>query len=149
MAAYQWKRGAFISGDAQAAGEVCAMLERRGGLTPQALVDESRADDAPLHDLFTWDDAQAAEMFRCVQARQIIHSIEVVATGDSKPVKAFVSLRIGGTERRYQNTEIALSSPDSREMVLKEALSELRSFERKYSRLAELADVMAAIREVA
>lgn len=149
MAAYQWKRGSFVTGDAQAAGEVCSMLERRGELTPQSLVEESRPDDAPLHSMFEWDDAQAAEMYRQQQARQIINSIEVVAIGDSKPVKAFVSLRVGGMERRYESTEVALSRPDSREQVLKEALSELKAFERKYGRLTELADVIAAIREVA
>ena len=149
MAAYIWKRGSFMSGDAQVAGEVCDKLERRGNLTPQALVDESRSEDAPLHGMFEWDDAEAAEMYRQVQARQIISSIEVVAVGDSKPVKAFVSLRVAGQERRYESTEVALSNPDSREKVLKEALSELRAFERKYSRLEELADVIAAIREVA
>lgn len=149
MAAYQWKRGSFMSGDAQKAGEVCQMLERRGDLTPKALVDESRAEDAPLHGMFEWNDAEAAEKYREAQARQIIHSIEVVAVGDSKPVKAFVSLRVGGQERRYQSTEIALSRPDSREMVLREALAELRAFERKYARFEELADVIAAIRTVA
>lgn len=149
MAAYQWKRGSFVSGDAQVAGEVCSMLERRGDLTPKALVDESRPDDAPLHGMFEWDDAEAAEMYRQSQARHIINNIEVVAVGDSKPVRAFVSLRVGGQDRRYESTEVALSKPDSREMVLREALSELRAFERKYSRLEELADVLAAIRQVA
>lgn len=149
MAAYQWKRGSFVSGDAQVAGEVCSMLERRGDLTPKTLVDESRPDDAPLHGMFEWDDAEAAEMYRQSQARHIINNIEVVAVGDSKPVRAFVSLRVGGQDRRYESTEVALSKPDSREMVLREALSELRAFERKYSRLEELADVLAAIRQVA
>lgn len=149
MAAYQWKRGSYVAGDAQVAGEVCSMLERRGELTPQSLVEESRPEDAPLHGMFDWDDAHAAEMYRQVQARQIINSIEVVAIGDSKPVKAFVSLRVAGSERRYENTEVALSRPDSRKQVLKEALSELRAFERKYGRLSELADVIEAIRGVA
>lgn len=149
MAAYQWRRGSFVSGDAQAAGEVCSMLERRGELTPQALVDESRSEDAPLHGMFEWDDRVAAEQYRQVQARQIIQSIEVVAVGDSKPVKAFVSLRVAGQERRYESTEVALSNPDTREKVLKEALAELAAFRKKYERFEELADVIAAIKAVA
>lgn len=149
MAAYQWKRGSFMSGDAQKAGEVCEMLERRGDLTPQALVEESRPDDAPLHSMFEWDDAQAAEKYREVQAGQIIRSVEVVPAGGTEPVKAFVSLSVGGKERRYSSTEVALADPDSREMVLRDALAELKAFERKYSQLSELAGVIAAIREVA
>ena len=149
MAVYQWKASSFVAGDAQKAGEVCEMLERRGNLTPKALVDESRDEKAPLHGMFEWDDELAAEKYREHQAGQIIRSIEVVAKSDSKPVRAFVSLRVGGSDRAYMSTEVALSRPDSRESVLKEALFELRAFERKYSRFEELADVIAAIRQVA
>lgn len=149
MAAYTWKRGCFLRGDAQAAGEVCRGLEERGELTPRALVEASRAHDAPLHRMFEWDDEAAAEKYRESQAQHIISSIEVVPTGRTEPVRAFVSLAVGRTERHYSSTEVALSEPDSREMVLRAALSELRAFERKYRQLAELADVLAAIREVA
>lgn len=149
MTAYQWKRGAYVRGDAQICGEVCEQLERRGCLTPPGLVDASRPADAPLHGMFEWNDAQAAELYREQQARTIINSIEVKLEGVSEPVKAFVSLRIGGTERRYERTEIALANPKSREMVLKDALAELKAFERKYSTLAELSGVIAAIRAVA
>ena len=102
-----------------------------------------------MHSMFEWNDAQAAELYREQQARTIINSIEVKLEGVSEPVKAFVSLRIGGTERRYERTEIALANPKSREMVLNDALAELKAFERKYSTLAELSDVIAAIRAVA
>ena len=149
MAAYQWKRGSYMSGDAQKAGEVCWALEQRGNLTPRALVDESRPDDAPLHGMFEWVDAAAAEKYREVQAGQIIRSIEVVHVGASEPVKAFVSLSVGGTERRYSSVDVALVDPTSREMVLKNALAELRAFEKKYAQLEELAGVLSAIREVA
>lgn len=149
MAAYQWKSGCFVKGDAQKVGEVCETLERNGGLTPKALVDESRPEDAPLHGMFLWDDVAAAELYRESQARHIIGSIEVVPVGRSEPVRAFVSLSVGGSERRYSRVEAALAEPDTREMVLKDALAELRAFERKYNGLAELADVISAIRKVA
>ena len=58
-------------------------------------------------------------------------------------------MSVGGMERRYHSTEVALVNPTSREMVLKDALAELRAFEKKYNQLVELADVLAAIREVA
>ena len=149
MTAYQFKRGCFVRGDAQALGETCEMLERRGELTPKALVDECRPDDHPLHEMFLWDDVAAAELYRESQARHAIASIEVVPVGSSEPVRAFVSLSVGGTERRYSSTEAALVDPTSREMVLRDALAELRAFEKKYNQLAELADVIAAIKEVA
>ena len=149
MSVYRWVTGSHIRGSAQAAGEECAKLEMRGELTPKALVDESRPEDAPLHDMFNWNDEEAAELYRQTQAQYIIRSIEVVAVGDSKPVKAFVSVQTVGKSRIYQNTEVALSIPDTRDQVLQAALAELRAFERKYGRLEELADVITAIRQVA
>ena len=148
MAVYQWKHGSRIKGDAQAAGEVCAQLERKCSLTPASLVQASRNEDAPLHGMFEWRDEIAAEKYREVQAGYIIRSVEVVAEGDSKPVRAFVALEITGTSG-YTSTEVALAAMDTREIVLENALRELREFERKYARLKELAGVIAAIKEVA
>lgn len=148
MAVYKWRAGSRVKCDAQAAGELCARLEVAGGLTPSALVDASRAEDAPLHSCFEWNDAEAAERYREVQAGYIIRSIVVVASGDAEPVKAFVSVSMG-SERAYIGTEIALMEAETRDEVLANALAELRAFERKYSRLNELADVLSAIRKVA
>ena len=51
-----------MRGSAQVAGEVCERLEARGRLTPSDLVDESRAEDAPLHGMFTWDDSKRIDV---------------------------------------------------------------------------------------
>lgn len=151
MAIYKWKSGSRVSADAQKVGEVCERLERKGNLTPKALVDASRRKNAALHDLFEWDNEIAAEKYRETQASYLIRSIEIVATGTSEPVRAFVSVtaNVETTERTYINVERALSTSGTREEVLAIALAELRAFERKYANLEELASVLAAIREVA
>lgn len=151
MAIYKWKSGSRVSADAQKVGEVCERLERKGNLTPKALVDASRRKNAALHDLFEWDNEIAAEKYRETQASYLIRSIEIVATGTSEPVRAFVSVtaNVETTERTYINVERALSTNGTREEVLAIALAELRAFERKYANLEELASVLAAIREVA
>ena len=151
MAIYKWKSGSRVSADAQKVGEVCERLERKGNLTPKALVDASRRKNAALHDLFEWDNEIAAEKYRETQASYLIRSIEIVATGTSEPVRAFVSVTAHeeSTERTYINVERALSTNGTREEVLAIALAELKAFERKYANLEELAGVLAAIREVA
>lgn len=148
MAAYRWKLGSRIEGDAQKVGEQLALLEKRGQLTPKGVVDASRRSDSLLHGYFEWRDDVAAEKYREVQAKEIIRSVELVVEG-SEPTRAFVSVRIEGGSSRYMNVEAALSSVDTRDAVLATALSELRAFERKYSALAELAEVLEAIRRVA
>jgi len=149
MTAYQWKSGAHIKGSAQAAGEVCRKLEEEGNLTPKALVEASRPEDAPLHSMFEWDDAVAAERYREVQGGMIIRYLEVVPSGSSEPVRAFVSVAAEGGGRSYMDVTAALSSEPTRDEVLETALAELRAFERKYRSLSELSDVLAAIRKVA
>ena len=149
MTAYKWKPGSRIRGDAQKVGEVCERLERKGNLTPKALVDASRRKNAPLHDMFEWDDAIAAEAYRETQAGYIIRSIEVTVVGNTEPVRAFVNVSMEGGERSYIGVQAALSVEETRDEILEAALAELRAFERKYSTLVELAEVFAAIKKVA
>ena len=145
---YKWKNGSRLKASAQDAGEVCAALEAKGNLTPQALVDASRPEDAPLHGEFEWDDAKAAERYRETQAGYIIRSVEVVVEGTDKPTRAFVSLTVAENEREYREINKVLSIHSERELLLNEAKNELEAFKRKYSVLEELADVFAAIDRV-
>ena len=51
---YQWKAGAVVKASAEDAGAQCEALSRAGKLTPAALVDLNRPEDAPLHNAFEW-----------------------------------------------------------------------------------------------
>ena len=72
---YQWKAGAVVKASAEDAGAQCEALSRAGKLTPAALVDLNRPEDAPLHNAFEWRDDVAAEKYRESQARYIILSL--------------------------------------------------------------------------
>lgn len=146
---YQWKRGSRIKADAQTAGEVCQRLESAGRLTPVDLVEESRPENAPLHGAFEWNDTIAAEKYRETQAGHIIRCLVTVGEESEPITRSFVSITVGDSAGTYMETRKALINPVTRDSVLKKALEELRSFERKYRDLSELADVLAAIREVA
>ena len=145
MTIYKWKQGSRVKADAQKVGEVCTRLEKKGKLTPTALVDASRRSNAPLHNLFEWDDEKAAEKYRETQAAYLIRSIEVVNVGTSEPVRAFVSVSVSDEGRTYMNVEAAMRAEPTREQVLDDALRELESFRRKYEGLTELASVIDAI----
>lgn len=145
MAVYRWKTGAHASVSAQVAGEVCAELESRGNLTPSALVDASRPEDAPLHGAFEWDDVIAAKRYRETQASYIIRSVEVVMQDGGGPVRAFVSLSTDSKHREYSSIDVVLSNADKRKAMLEQALADLDAFKRKYEQLEELAAIFAAI----
>ena len=147
MNVYVWKTGTRATCDAQTAGEVCERLENEGRLSAGELVDVSRPEDAPLHGAFEWDDAIAAERYRENQAGYIIRSLDVKLVGSEEPVKAFVSLNLTGEKREYSSITTVLSRPDSRKLLLADAMRELRAFKEKYAQFKELAGVFAAIDE--
>lgn len=139
---YQWKEGARISFPAQIAGRVCAALEEQNALTAQRLVDESRPEDAPLHDAFEWNDTIAAEEWRKHTARHIINSL-VIREETQAPVRAFFNIRAEGSS--YQSIHAIIKQPDKMDCLLGEAYAEMEAFRRKYAMLEQLRGVMDAI----
>jgi len=154
---YRYKTNARIRASAQVAGEVCEEIARNGNLTPKALVDASRPEDAPLHGEFEWNDSVAAERYRETQASHIIRCIEVVPEQTEHPVRAFISLPTPDAEsedgeesqdrpkQSYHSINVVMRSRDNREVMLAQAFRELVAIRRKYVGFIELADVFEAI----
>ncbi len=144
---YKWKIPVF-GVSAQDAGEELERIKtERGFLSPEAVVDESRPPEAPLHGCFEWDDAIAAEKYRCQQASHIIRSITVDIERPSNDtpvsVRAFVAIPGG-----YTDIITAIKTPDYHAEILREALDELSAFKKKYNDLCELSLVFEAIEKV-
>ncbi len=140
---YQWKFPNFYSVSAQTAGEELDRIYRsRGKLEPADIVNESREEDAPLHDCFEWDDVAAAEKYRENQAREIIRAVVIKDNGheEMNDIRAFVRV-----ESTYQPMEVVVKSEDKMQELLHSAMRELSAFRKKYSRLSELQPVFSAI----
>ena len=143
---YSWKIPIF-SIPAQEAGEELERIKNvRGGLTPEAVVAESRAEQATLHSCFEWDDKKAAENYRCQQAAQIIRSIVVTMEGqDNQPVEVRAFVAVGGD---YKDIQTVVETPGYYQEMLKKALGELGAFQEKYKSLAELSGVFQEIEKL-
>lgn len=143
---YQWKAGAVVKASAEDAGAQCEALSRAGKLTPAALVDLNRPEDAPLHNAFEWRDDVAAEKYRESQARYLITNLAcVVDEMPKQPVRAFV--KATAERRHYTPYRIAMQSPDMRAYLLGQARAELSAFTNKYRNLQELARVVQVMDE--
>lgn len=142
---YKWKVPGVIPVDAQTAGEELERIYSRDGvIEPEAIVEESAPESAPLHSCFEWDDEKAARKYRITQAQDIIRAIVVVDdTNTAQETRAFVSVN-----REYQPVSVVIRNPEKREVLLQNALSELRWFEKKYRALKELTPVFNAVKEV-
>ena len=76
---YQWKSGSRIKADAQASGELMEKLSAsEEGLTAQTLLDANRAENAPLHSEYEWNDTTAAEKYRLHQSGHFLRCILAV-----------------------------------------------------------------------
>lgn len=152
MAAYEFKPAFHTKADANEVGKQFEELENTVGLTAKTVLDANREEGTLLHEEFEWDDSVAAENFRLEQARTFIRMICLVPEETNteeertQPVRAFFKLPI--TEV-YESTSVIIKSEDKRAELLKQAISELKAFERKYNSLAELTDVFNAISKIA
>ena len=141
---YQWKVPGIMPVDAQTVGnELQRIYERDGVIEPETVVAESQTPSAPLHSCFEWDDAKAAHKYRITQAQNIIRAIVVADEAKQPETRAFVNV-----QREYHPVSVVVRNPEKREILLQNALNELRWFERKYNALQELSNVFAAIKEV-
>ena len=63
-----------------------AMIEAKGKVTPQMIVDEAENAKSPLHKFFEWDNSAAAQKYRLMQATNMILSSKFVCMlGEKKP----------------------------------------------------------------
>ena len=141
---YKWKIPGIVPVDAQTAGEEIERIYNRDGFVdPAVLVMESKEESAPLHKCFEWNDTEAAKKYRITQAKEIVRSIVTVHETTNTEARAFVSVK-----QEYLPISVVIKQPDTREILLNQALNELRWFERKYSQLSELCGVIQEIRKV-
>ncbi len=154
METYSWKAGVQFPVKAQVAADTIKQLQSSLGkqtVTAKELLDASRDENSPLHSCFEWDDSVAAEKFRTEQARKIIISIEVTKSDAPITTRLFVNVVETAPKKQGEFATIwtAMETNDWRQQVLKDALRELRNFQRKYSAYKELAGVCSAIDDFA
>ncbi|NBW16380.1 MAG: hypothetical protein EBR82_51210 [Caulobacteraceae bacterium] len=146
MTHYQFREGSRITAvSAQTIGDELSRIHQEDhAVTPTAVVNAARPDDAPLHPAFEWDDAIAAEAHREHQARYLIRSVTVIRDSEPEPVYTHVQ-SIG-----YLPTPAVASNDDLFQIALRDARNRVRSakeslaYLRKYSKGENLKTVQKA-----
>lgn len=62
----------------EAARNAVVALEKKGRLTPRAVVEAARDPNSPMHACFEWDDSVAGDKWRIEQARRLIRTVRIV-----------------------------------------------------------------------
>lgn len=150
---YRWANGTRLAGGivgAQTVGECLARLQHANGgkLTPEIVLNFAKRKSSPLHGYFTWDDTEAAQKCRTVEAYSILRAVVIVEKDDEddepRAVRAFVNdAPIGNLEKgSYRAVGSVLSSSKMRAEMLKKAMWEAECWMKRYEKLAALAGVM-------
>jgi hypothetical protein len=127
-----------------------SLCSANGTISPEMVVEAARSPKSPLHAHFTWDDTEAAEQYRLIEARTLLRvTVEYLPLPQREMVRAFVSLgsdRLAGDG--YRVTASVLSDADLREQLLLDAHRDIQMFMKRYKRLKELTEVIAAMRAI-
>jgi len=135
--------------DANVVGRALEEIEKEHGeVTAELLLKKATPKDSELHSLFTWENKKAAEKWRLHEARLIITAVATVYEENEEEPKVTRAFANVGTRQKgsFVTMAKALSDEESRAVVLKHALEELKAFESKYSTLTELSEVFTAIK---
>ena len=143
---FKFAESAHLGGDPQAVGEkLHAIRKSRGRLVPSDVVEEAKAEDSVLHRYFDWNNREAAQKWRIVQARDLISAIVTVEVGDKEtlPVRSFVSV-----DNSYEPVYEVMSDADMRQKALADVEASIVHLQSKIRAYTELRDVLKALERV-
>lgn len=148
---YKWK-GRNYGVNANIVGkELERLKEENGEITARLFVDAARPENSPLHKLLEWNDAKAAEKYRLQQASVIICHLGIANEDSSETtIRAYMNVAddADNPTRRagsFIDTQTAFADEETRVLILRCAIRELREIEQKYKQMKELAEVFEAI----
>ena len=121
--------------------------EQHGELTAAHVVEAAKPRTHPLHHRFEWDNRIAGPKYREIQAMELIRQVKLVRPSETEPdknerIRAFVSISDGAEHRVYVPTEMALSNPLQRKMVLRDMERRWRDLQATYGHMVEFAEMI-------
>ncbi len=155
IASVEWKKGFPTNGvKVEAAHKALEKIRKDNDakLDPAVVVSTvAKAKRNVLRAFFQWDDTEAAGAYRVDQARSLLRAVHIVYEDAPEVKTRAYEITVERQEAKpvtiYKTAEDILADPDSRAELLKRALGELVSFQRRFRALQELAVVFRSIDE--
>lgn len=117
-----------------------AIAARDGGfLRPEAVVEEARDENSPLHGAFCWDDAKAAQLYRLDQAQRLIRKfhVKIEDSGEKIEVPVFIGVSSdkgkSKSDNPYRLMMDVVKNKDLCSIAEKDALEQLKGVRNRYS----------------
>ena len=142
---YHWRDNSWERGSAQSIGEHLASLyQKHGGkLTSEIVVRDAARPNSPLHELFDWDDASAANKYRITRVNGILGALMTSHRGAD--VRAFFGFGKRTDGIVFRPLERVLKSRRLREEQIHRELRKLDRWKARTAFLPELSDARRAI----
>ena len=129
-------------------------VKEKNGLTAEAIIEQAKKKNNPLHDFFDWDDTKAAHKWRLQQARVLINEVKVVV--ENKEYYAFenVSIEIeadseeGTTKKEYFTRSEILNDKEKRAQIVNRAYNYLLYWKEQYQTYTEFEPIVKSIEKV-
>lgn len=134
--------------DARILGPVFESLMETGPIRPQDIVDAARPKHSLIHNYFTWDNAVAAEHWRCEEARYYLRHIEVIRAEAKEPIRLFHRVGLDTKEGGYVTLQNILERPGYLAQVREQCQRELIGIQRRYRQYKELIPSIEALQPI-
>lgn len=161
---YKWRDGARMAIAPEVAGREFERIAKRDmEIVPETVVEESRAQNSPLHSWFEWDDSIAAQEHRMNQARKLIRTLEIVYVRNDieeplPPVRAYVSVMDEpeyemyapnkpkqSSTRHYRPILKVMTNEDLRDQYRRQAFDTLCNWRDRYRDIEDFARIFEEI----
>lgn len=127
-------------------------LERDNGrLAPVDVVEAARDPASPLHSHFTWDDTEAAEKYRLMQARTLIRTVKLEITIRDVPLSVVGYVRDPGADAKtagYRNVARLRTEEDAARAAIVDEMKRVSNAVRRAKGLAAVLGVTDDIEQI-
>lgn len=120
-------------------------------LNAEDVLEFAKDPKTALHKHFTWDDAEAAKLWRLRQARNLIRvSIQFSADAPQtfRPLVNLVKDRAAPDGAYARAEDVYNAGERQRQLLLRQAIAEARRWQERYNGIAELTPVFEALQQV-
>lgn len=117
-----------------------------GRLTPELVVQAATPESSPLHHRFVWDNDEAAQRYREVQARELIRSVRVAyrrPDGHEGDVRYFHAVR-RPTGNSYTPVDEIVQDEVTTKILLNQMEREFLQLKRRYENFDEFWQLVRA-----
>lgn len=126
--------------------------DKQGRLRPEAVIEYAKKNKgSALYAEFTWDDGEAADLYRLEQARKIIRVVVTVVTPPNVPTVVSVKEYVSLSDQRgdgYEEITAVLADQDRAQVLLEDVIKRLLGI-KEVQLFEELASVNRAIQKAA